>query len=610
MLRRRKLRSLNNIRQTNDDVQPSQNPAESLLPVKKIVDGSPVKLKSVNREELKHKTVLVFGLVKNISPHYDNLVYFLNQVKTIFGKTCFFYLTNNNYDNTFQLMNNMALKDSNIKGIVINDETITTSENNAPGNRVAKLAQYRNMCFTDAKNAFGSNFDYVLQVDTDLIDKVHADQIVSCFQLDEDFDAICSNGLFKNSSYHYDLFALRLLEDPYNIEELYPEFSTYYGSSSSWINRLCIFEQWTKVKAAWGGMMLYPGRVLNLDKLYDEAIPLNECEHISMCKKFKNIYVNPSWTYQQDHETEGTVYGGPMRYVPRDAGFFSVFNFYIGLLTMAKRVYPYWNFDMFKKYNGDQNPRHFAYFNRDITNSWFEFFEKVEHFKDDDTIGDFPITNGIEAPKEFRIPNDSKALYRDQEAFNTWRKETHKVFKKYIKLAPALKERVDHITTNHFKKGNMIGIHYRHPSHCCEQGIVMLRDYFKEVDSILKENPDANIFLATDTDVGVFAFQQKYGSKVGYIRESSRTSLDNLLEWAYARGVSAADEVGFIDNKGYDIHNEVADKSAGGDPKFGKDVIVDVYCLANCNWFVHTVSNLSLAVSYINPDVKMILLAN
>jgi hypothetical protein len=153
----------------------------------------------------------------------------------------------------------------------------------------------------------------------------------------------------------------------------------------------------------------------------------------------------------------------------------------------------------------------------------------------------------------------------------------------------------------------MIGVHYRHPSNCCEQVIVLLEDYFKKIDKIIEKNKDVGIYLATDTEFGIAAFQRRYGIKLGYIEGIKRTTMDNLLEWAYARGVSNSDGVGFIDNKGYELQHISSRENKGGDPSLGYDVLLDVFCLAECDYFIHTVSNLSLAVSYINPDLEMII---
>jgi hypothetical protein len=575
------------------------------------------KMKHVDRSVLAGKSLMVIGLMKNICKDIKYLKFFINELKTLFGKVSFYYLTNNNSDDTMKVMKEWNAEDPDVDGIEMHNETFSVIDSDGGiGNRVVMLAKYRNKLFQMATSVLGTEYDYMLQLDTDLISEITAEKFATCFELDEPFDAICANGVFRNSHYHYDVFALRLLDDPDLIQDVYPYFSLYYGLTYDWITKMHVFDKWTKVRSAWGGMMLFSRDVFALDKLYDESIPVNECEHVSLCRKLSNVYINPKLTYMQEYDTEGQCYSNPLLFIPRDAGFFSVFNFYIGMLTMCGRVYPYWNFKQFVRTNGDK-PAHFCYFNEDNDNCWFDYFAKVKFFEGDNnhktyyTSGaqsKFGITQGCEAPEEFRIPSVTKALLNNVDgSFDKWRKETHKIFTKYIQLSPQLDNIVNEISDDLFKPGvKMIGVHYRHPSHCCEQGIILLRDYFNQIDKILEEHPDAGIYLATDTDFGVVAFKQQYGDKVVYIEGIARTSLDNLLEWAYARGESKADGVGFINNKGYELQHVSSEQHPGGNPQLGMDVIVDVFCLAKCEWMVHTVSNLSLAVSYINPDTNMI----
>lgn len=560
------------------------------------------------------KSLLVMGLVKNIQPNIYYLKFFLDEIKTLFKTVSFFYLTNNNNDNTCELLSEWETQDKDVHGIVIDNEQIDIVDSSGNiGNRVNKLAQYRNKLFKEAKNKLGCKYDFVLQMDTDLISKIHAYHFATCFDITTDFDIICANGVYMNSLYHYDVFALRLLDDPEDINEIYPLFSKYYGLRIDWVTKMHIFKTWTKVRCAWGGMMLFKNSIFNIDKLYDENCPISECEHLSLCRKFSNIYINPYLTYMQDYTPEGQCYNDPLLFVPRDAGFFSVFNFYIGMLSMCGRVYPFWNYEQFKLCNKGE-PKHFCYFNNDNDNCWFDYFQKVEFYRDDMTHSEvmspslFDTTDGSICPDEFRLPSVMNVLLANENnKFTEWRHRMNKIFRLHIKLSSSLQRIYDSISSKLFEKSRMmIGVHYRHPSHCCEQGIVLLKDYFEKIDDIIAGNKDVGIFLATDTEFGILAFKDKYGSRVGYIQGIKRTPVDNLLEWAYARGNAKHDNVGFINNKGYEVHHIASEKGKGGDPQLGYDVILEVLCLSKCDWFIHTVSNLSLAVSYMNPYVEMI----
>lgn len=143
-----------------------------------------------------------------------------------------------------------------------------------------------------------------------------------------------------------------------------------------------------------------------------------------------------------------------------------------------------------------------------------------------------------------------------------------------------------------------IGVHYRHPSHSCEQGYVYFQDYFKIIDSL---DQTAKIFLATDNDLGVIAFKDRYGDRIVYRKEAKRTNIDNILRWAYSSSKGKPDNQGFIDNEGFQVHYDSKPSIS-----MGIDVIVDTLCLARCGCFVHTISNIAQAVSYINPGIHML----
>ena len=99
--------------------------------------------------------------------------------------------------------------------------------------------------------------------------------------------------------------------------------------------------------------------------------------------------------------------------------------------------------------------------------------------------------------------------------FEKWRREIGSTFKKYIFLKKEIQDKIDDIFANINSK--IISVHCRHPSAFCESGLVLLKDYYKEIDIILKEFPDAKIFLATDSDFVIASFEFNYEKKLIYI---------------------------------------------------------------------------------------------
>lgn len=301
-------------------------------------------------------------------------------------------------------------------------------------------------------------------------------------------------------------------------------------------------------------------------------------------------------------------------FVPRDAGFFSVFNFFIGMLSTGAKIYPFWNTSAIKSINALDTIQHFCYVDASKENSWFEYFKPIVFDEDDhihtslnmSNIYEYAISKGDISPSEFLIPKKEHFLKGD---IGDWRQRIHECYCRYIRISDPVQNLAHMFVAECFPDEDtpVIAVHYRHPSHCCEEGFIPVSKYFEKVDELLQKHPSAHVFLATDTHFGVVAFKDKYGEKLIYNISITRTSLDNLLEWAYARGLGETDTVGFINNKGYELQHVVcADNTTS--TKIGYDVLVDALCLSKCNWFVHTLSNVSFAVSYINPNIDMILL--
>ena len=135
------------------------------------------------------------------------------------------------------------------------------------------MAKLRNWNFNDAKGYFGTDFDYIVIIDTDLHDYIDIDGFCSSFNLDEEWDMIAANGVHKNSNYYYDAFALRMLDEPDDINLIYPNFKNYYGRDYKWVDKLYVFESFYKVKSAFSGASILKHDIFKRDKLWEEDIP-------------------------------------------------------------------------------------------------------------------------------------------------------------------------------------------------------------------------------------------------------------------------------------------------------------------------------------------------
>lgn len=574
----------------------------SCFPRKTIVlSDTSLKTKPIDYRSLKTKNVLMLCLCNNISKNIQYLKKAHEDLSEFFGKCCFYFLTNNNTDETKSLLNNWMKTYENVGGTFMPDNTFIKND------RYIFVSQLRNILWRDAKQFFGTKFDYILILDGNINQYISADKILSSFSLEESWDIICANRTFLKSQYHQDIRSLKLNDDPNTLSDKYEYYDQLGDTSLHWIDKLYIFKTFFKVKSGFGGIMLINGKALKLNSLWDEGEHPNKTEHVSLCEKFLNVYVNPLMTYQHKTFGEGTLYPKPYMFIPRDCGFFSAFNYMIGMLIQGYRIYPYFNFRKLLEKNKTND--HFYYVSEDIDNSWFNYFEPIQFYDDDitHTASDFLLYNNTQgelSSDEFKYPHATKALYKSP-AFQEWREHVHTYFNMYIKPSAQITSRIAEINID-FSTTPYIGVLVRHPAHAIETGQIFFEDYYKVIDEVLAQTPEANIYLVTDNEMAILAFESKYKNKVFYDSQSGRSSLDNILRWAYARGDGAIDALGMINRVGYEYHMEQARLKKTNPITLGVDIISNTYILAKCKWFVYIPSNISLAVSYINPSIIML----
>ncbi|MEI4828207.1 O-fucosyltransferase family protein [Bacillus sp. FJAT-53711] len=149
------------------------------------------------------------------------------------------------------------------------------------------------------------------------------------------------------------------------------------------------------------------------------------------------------------------------------------------------------------------------------------------------------------------------------------------LYQKYFNLQPYLSNEIEDFYLKNMKnKHPILGMHIRGSDKIKEcPNLYQLNNlYPKEIDSYLKNNPDASIFLLTDSESILTRYKELYGNKLIYT-DSKRTSYNHVS-----------------------VHN-------GGVPYYDTkqkciDIIKDTYLAMKCNYFIgnHS-SNVSVAVS-------------
>ena len=586
------------------------------LPKICFIQGDTVKKKK-NLLFFKDKKILALSLIRNCCSSFKKIKKFISDLEKHTLKTNFYFFTNNNTDGSEKILQEWIEKTSTVSGIFGPAEKITLE------NRIIKLAEYRNLVLREGLNYFGKDFDYLIVFDSDLSDKyiVPEDLLKSISEVPEPWSIISGNSCYKGSNYYYDVFAMRLKDQSDKIYEVYPNFFEHFGKTRKWIDKLYVFDGIVEVKTAFGGISIYKAsEILEVLKKTDKNIyelkdlHSGECEHLSLSNRLSNKkYIHSDLKYYHTESLEGDLMNNAYCFVPRDAGFFSVFNFYIGCLTSGDRVYPYYNKKSLLLSNQNIND-HFCYWT-DKNNCWFDYFEKICFYEKDDTHQDvkqmvlLKVTNGSDKASDFfRFPKETAKLISNEELFSKWRKEISPFYKKYIRFNDDIIKGADSFWNKNILGNNTIGVHYRHPSHSIESGQLYLKQYFDEVDKRLDKNSTCDVFLASDNDFGILAFKQRYKDKIKYIEDIKRSDLDNFLAWSFslANRKAEVDIVGFIGGKGLELHHS-ADKNINN-KKMTQDLLKEVICLSRCDSLICSQSNISIALSYMNTELEIIFL--
>lgn len=153
-------------------------------------------------------------------------------------------------------------------------------------------------------------------------------------------------------------------------------------------------------------------------------------------------------------------------------------------------------------------------------------------------------------------------------------------------------------------KHDAIAVHVRNPVHNVETNPVNFKDYFDAINTV--DDGKRPILLATDNELSLLVFKDKYGSRLVYFPESERSSVDMHIEWVQALRHGREDETGLINGKGYELHNHTTVKQLKKDIAY--DVVFEMLCLQQAAHFIGSVSNVGLIAAIMNPMLPMTIL--
>ncbi len=254
-------------------------------------------------------------------------------------------------------------------------------------------------------------------------------------------------------------------------------------------------------------------------------------------------------------------------------GFFSSFNHIISNLLYADRhnkipvidfsiggEYGRWIYEQIGGYNNSTNP-------------WEYYFE--------------PVSNSKYEPGDY-IHNDHLTLdgrgilYNRPNSYRTSIRNTaNNIIKKYIKIKPNIQIKINQFYNDNMHNKITIGIHLRGTDKKIEIPQVTPEIILQTANEFAKKMGDhCQFFVATDEERLLTLAKSTLNRKVIYYN-STRSQ------------------------NGTPIH---LDPNIINKAVLGEEILIEAKLLSLCDLFIHTLSHVSQAVSYFNPNLQMILL--
>ncbi len=202
-------------------------------------------------------------------------------------------------------------------------------------------------------------------------------------------------------------------------------------------------------------------------------------------------------------------------------------------------------------------------------NVWEYYFEPVSHVR---AKPKKPITLQFTPYVPDKIEFCPEMI--DQET----RLKAHKLITRYIKIKRNIQHKIDSFYATHLAGKKTIAIHIRGT----DKGI---------------EEP-----LITAEQIACVALEQADNDVQFFIASDEQQLLDKLIELLRGRTIVYYDCYRSDNNKPLHTRNPYKPSVA----QLGEDVLVEVSLMARCNALVHTLSNVSSAVLYFNPDMPHI----
>ena len=217
----------------------------------------------------------------------------------------------------------------------------------------------------------------------------------------------------------------------------------------------------------------------------------------------------------------------------------------------------------------------------DLSDPIFESFEKKDFLSLD-------LTAEVEFTNEYPdvIKYSSPIVVQRQRRF------VNHLIRRYLILKPHIRSRVKTFLAENLIGNKMIGVHFRGSEKSSEKhgdGTAPVRIdgyenlYFHAIRKEMKANPEALIFLATDSQSFADNMINEFGP--------------SLIMQDSIRAVGEEEEINGL---------HYINQGSKNGRQLGDEVLTDAVLLSKCQTLIHGMSNVSHAALYFNPDLKSI----
>ena len=205
------------------------------------------------------KKIIFCGVAKNIEKAIPATVLSFQKLGSYFADYRVIIYENNSIDNSSKLLDLWKKKNPKVTFIseILKEHDLYTQSHGQTRklHKPELIARARNIVLDIAMQSQYEDFDYILMADLDFLEPWDIEGILSSFNFEEDWDAICANGIASNGE-HWDWYAFRDVRYPFGPELYGPE---WWSSLPEWRKNVCLHpdDPFLSVISAFGGLAIY-----------------------------------------------------------------------------------------------------------------------------------------------------------------------------------------------------------------------------------------------------------------------------------------------------------------------------------------------------------------